>query len=150
MPGVRAPASLRQRALMWLAQRDHSRKELHDKLQRWVQGLEAARALAPTAPWPDAQQIPALLSELEAAGHLSDARVVESRIHVREPARAALRASELQRAHSVWARKFGQAPANAAERARHMRFLAGRGFTADTIRAVLRGAPADDEPELDT
>ncbi|MEI6027145.1 MAG: RecX family transcriptional regulator [Betaproteobacteria bacterium] len=171
MPGVRAPASLRQQALMWLAQRDHSRKELHDKLQRWVQALEAARALAPAVPWPDAQQIPALLNELEAAGHLSDARVVESRIHVRaarfgnlrierelqhlgvgadEPARAVLRASELQRAQSVWARKFGQPPASAAERARHMRFLAGRGFTADTIRTVLRGVSEDEERDLDT
>jgi hypothetical protein len=57
-----------------------------------------------------------------------------------EPARAALRDSELQRAQAVWARKFGQLPASAAERGRQMRFLAARGFSADTVRAVLRGA----------
>ena len=171
MPAPRPPASLRQRALMWLAQREHSRKELHDKLLRWVRALETARGLAPpdAAPKPnaqgpgapDARQIPELLDELEAAGHLSDARLIESRIHVRaarfgnlrierelqqlgvaadEPARAALRDSELQRAQAVWARKFGQLPASAAERGRQMRFLAARGFSADTVRAVLRGA----------
>jgi regulatory protein len=165
------PASLRQRALMWLAQREHSRKELHDKLLRWVRALETARGLAPPDSTsmlnaqgpgaPDARQIPELLDELEAAGHLSDARLIESRIHVRaarfgnlrierelqqlgvaadEPARAALRDSELQRAQAVWARKFGQLPAGAAERGRQMRFLAARGFSADTVRAVLRGA----------
>jgi regulatory protein len=163
VPALRPPASLRQRALMWLAQREHSRKELHDKLLRWVRALETARGLAPpdAASKPDARQIPELLDELEAAGHLSDARLIESRIHVRaarfgnlrierelqqlgvaadEPARAALRDSELQRAQAVWARKFGQLPASAAERGRQMRFLAARGFSADTVRAVLRGA----------
>jgi regulatory protein len=156
---------------MWLAQREHSRKELHDKLLRWVRALETARGLVPPdsafmsnaqGPGaPDARQIPELLDELEAAGHLSDARLIESRIHVRaarfgnlrierelqqlgvaadEPARAALRDSELQRAQAVWARKFGQLPTGAAERGRQMRFLAARGFSADTVRAVLRGA----------
>lgn len=195
VPSSRQPPSLRQRALMWLAQREHSRKELHDKLQRWVRALEATRGLAPSAsaPFPgasgpgavqaiqasevleapeglkraerpelpDVRQIPELLDALEAAGHLSDVRLLESRVQVRaarfgnlrierelqqlgvaadEPVRAALRESELQRAQAVWARKFGQMPAGAAERGRQMRFLAGRGFSADTIRAVLRGA----------
>ncbi|MEF8730250.1 MAG: RecX family transcriptional regulator [Accumulibacter sp.] len=31
-----------------------------------------------------------------------------------------------------------------AERARQMRFLAGRGFSAETIRRVLRAAPDDE------
>ena len=191
MPLPRPPASLRQRALMWLAQREHSRKELHDKLLRWVRALETAQGLVTAAPasvpgaqrpepqplrqpprLPDARQIPELLDELEAAGHLSDTRLIESRIHVRaarfgnlrierelqqlgvaadETARAALRDSELQRAQAVWARKFGQPPASAAERGRQMRFLAGRGFSADVVRAVLRGAgrdapDGDDEP----
>ncbi|MEI8268020.1 MAG: RecX family transcriptional regulator [Betaproteobacteria bacterium] len=198
VPPSRQPASLRQRALMWLAQREHSRKELHDKLLRWVRALETTRGLAPpaSAPFPgapgpgavqaiqasealegpdvlkraepaerpelpDPRLIPELLDELEAAGHLSDARLLESRVHVRaarfgnlrierelqqlgvaadEPVRATLRDSELQRAQAVWARKFGQLPTGASERGRQMRFLAGRGFSADTIRAVLRGA----------
>jgi regulatory protein len=64
-------------------------------------------------------------------------------------ARSDLRRSELQRARGVWARKFGRHAASAAERARQMRFLAGRGFTADTIRAVLSGTPADEESPAD-
>jgi regulatory protein len=182
---------------MWLAQREHSRRELQDKLQRWVQALEATQGLTtaarrlgedgddlapastrsisrssplagtessatsssvPRPALPDASQIAALLDDLEAAGHLSNERVLESRIQVRsarfgnlrierelqhlgvEPsneARSTLRSTELARARSVWERKFGAAPASAAERARQMRFLAARGFTAETIRAVL-------------
>ena len=165
---VRPPLSLRQRALTWLAQREHSRQELHDKLQRWVQALQVAHSLQPDIEKrdpPTEAQIPALLDALESAGHLSDARVVESRIHARAPkfgnlrierelrhlgvgaseeARSALRASEAERARGVWARKFAQRPACAAERARQMRFLASRGFTADTIRDVLNSAPEDD------
>lgn len=195
MHGRRPTPSLRQRALMWLAQREHSRRELQDKLQRWVQALEATRALAtaghtldagdndrappsasssfpsrlPQPAVPDAGQISALLDDLEAAGHLSNERVLESRIQVRsarfgnlrierelqqlgvEPsqeARSELRSTELSRARSVWERKFGSAPTSPAERARQMRFLASRGFTADTIRAVLsqrdEGAAEDD------
>ena len=201
MHGSRPRPSLRQRALMWLAQREHSRRELQDKLQRWVQALEATQGLTtaarrlgedgddlapastrsisrsvsrssplagtessatsssvPRPALPDASQITALLDDLEAAGHLSNERVLESRIQVRsarfgnlrierelqhlgvEPsneARSTLRSTELARARSVWERKFGAAPASAAERARQMRFLAARGFTAETIRAVL-------------
>ncbi len=197
----RPTPSLRQRALMWLTQREHSRRELQDKLQRWVQALEATQGLttaasrlvedgddlAPATPQPisrsisrssrlsvtgysatsssgprpalpDAGQITALLDDLEAAGHLSNERVLESRIQVRsvrfgnlrierelqhlgvEPsdeARSTLRSTELARARTVWERKFGAAPDSAAERARQMRFLAARGFTAETIRAVL-------------
>jgi regulatory protein len=64
-------------------------------------------------------------------------------------AQEALKASELQRARAVWLRKFGQvalaeAP-DAATRAKQMRFLAGRGFTPEVIRRVVRGAPDDDE-----
>jgi regulatory protein len=186
---------------MWLAQREHSRRELQEKLQRWVQALEATQGLAtaasrlgeegdelalgtpqsasrslarssspsvtessatsssvPRPPLPDAGQITALLDDLEAAGHLSNERVLESRIQVRsarfgnlrierelqhlgvEPsdeARSALRSTEVARARAVWERKFGAVPGSAAERARQMRFLAARGFTAETIRAVL-------------
>ena len=207
----RPTPSLRQRALMWLAQREHSRRELQDKLQRWVQALEAtqglttaasrlgeggddlaratpqsaARSIArssrasvtessatsssvPRPALPDAGQITALLDDLEAAGHLSNERVLESRIQVRsarfgnlrierelqhlgvEPsdeARSTLRSTEVARARTVWERKFGAVPASAAERARQMRFLAARGFTAETIRAVLSPRSQDLEDD---
>jgi regulatory protein len=54
------------------------------------------------------------------------------------------RGSELERAAEVWRRKFGTAPADAAELARQQRFLAGRGFGGDVIRRVIRGR-GDDE-----
>ena len=112
-----------------------------------------------------AARVDALLDWLEAHGHLSEARFVESRVHSRaarygtlrirhelaqhrvdlpgDTARA-LQDSEPARAAAVWQRKFGAAPPDAAARARQMRFLAGRGFSADAIRravpAVERGA----------
>jgi regulatory protein len=48
--------------------------------------------------------------------------------------------SELERARGVWLQRFGPEPATALqERARQMRFLAARGFDADTVRRVVRG-----------
>ena len=53
---------------------------------------------------------------------------------------------ELARARQVWQRKFGDrpAPADAAGRAKQMRFLTSRGFSGETIRRVLRGDFEDD------
>jgi regulatory protein len=51
-----------------------------------------------------------------------------------------LRATELDRATEVWRKKFGELPANPAERARQMRFLASRGFGAEVTARVLAGA----------
>lgn len=155
----RPVATLRGRALMWLSQREHSRAELRIKLRRW--------AGDPDDP-PDDTRTPAsdddiehILDELQAAGHLSDDRFIESRIHARqgrfgnrrieqelrqhgvepgENVSAHLRDTELQRAREVHARKFTTPPASAEERARQMRFLAARGFSAEVIRRVLRGA----------
>jgi regulatory protein len=53
-----------------------------------------------------------------------------------------LRSSELDRARAVWQGRFGAVPADARERARQMRFLAGRGFSAEVIRSVVAG-PSD-------
>ncbi len=44
---------------------------------------------------------------------------------------------EAERARAVWARKFGQPPADPREYARQYRFMAGRGFSADCIRRLL-------------
>ena len=103
-------------------------------------------------------RVDALLDWLEANRHLSESRFVESRIHSRAarygdlrirhelaqhqidlPAEAAraLQGSERARAAAVWQRKFGQPPPDAATRARQMRFLAARGFSAETVRRVV-------------
>lgn len=152
--------SLKARALAWLAQREHSRIELRRKL------LRVARAEAePEAGCEDPTAcVDRLLDWLQAHRYLSEERFVESRVNARaarfgnlrirqelaqhgvEPDAATLtqlRSSELERARAVWQRKFGAPAADAAERARQMRFLAQRGFSADTVRRVVQGADDD-------
>lgn len=151
--------SVKGRALRYLAQREHSRVELERKLARHVENQPEASAQA---------QIAAALDELAAKGLLSETRAAEAvllgqgrRYGSRrlkqtlqskglEPELVAhtlqqARATELERALDVWRRRFGSPPADAAERARQMRFLAGRGFDGDVIRRVVRGAEACDD-----
>ena len=164
---ARPALSLEARALQLLAQREHSALEMRRKLVDHALKLAAdAWATAPSrrvrAPGADVQaEIDALLARLQEDGRLSDARFAESRLRVRasrwgnlrlrdELARhglspsaeesEALAASELERARAVWARKFDALPADAAQRARQARFLAGRGFSSEAIRRVLRDA----------
>ena len=120
---------------------------------------------SPTDPDPEAE-VDALLQWLAARGDLSSERFVESRVHARQArfgnlrirhelqqhglkldagARQALQASEEHRAHEVWRRKYGQAASDAPQRMQQMRFLAGRGFSADVIHRVLRGSFEDEE-----
>ncbi|MDZ7812563.1 MAG: RecX family transcriptional regulator [Ideonella sp.] len=160
----RPPPSLQARALGWLAQREQSRSELRRKLLR-VAMQPAASADDGPGHECDAEDAAArvdqLLDLLQAKGLLSDERFVDSRVRVRAPglgirriqlelarhglklpAQPAqqLRDSELQRATQLWQRKFGSVAQDARERARQMRFLAGRGFSGDVIRQVLAAA----------
>ncbi|UUZ78010.1 recombination regulator RecX [Polaromonas sp. P1(28)-13] len=143
--------SLKGRALRLLAAREHSRAELERKL--------AAHEETPG-------QLAQVLDELQAKDFISEARVVESVINRRAArfgaarirhelqgkglgaevlaeAMDGLKASELERAREVWRKKFdGQLP-DAAGRAKQMRFLAARGFSADVIRRVVSQAEDD-------
>lgn len=121
-------------------------------------------------------RLDALLDWLAANHYLCEQRFVESRVHARAArfgnlrirqelaqhqlglsadAESALKDSELARARRVWARKFSNRPATPAEHAKQTRFLAGRGFSGEAIRRVLREADrpgVSDEtvaPELD-
>lgn len=149
--GFDAP-TLKGRALRLLSAREHSRAELERKLARFEQTPgELAQAL----------------DELQAKGFICEQRVVESVLHRRagrlgaarlrqelqdkgldrsliEQALGGLQDSELARAREVWRRKFAQAPQNPAERARQMRFLLTRGFSAEVVRRVLAAAGAPD------
>ena len=49
-----------------------------------------------------------------------------------------LQETELETAHTVWRKKFGEMPINAKERAKQIRFLMSRGFTSEIIRQVLQ------------
>lgn len=167
-----APRSLKARALQWLAQREHSRAEMQRKLLPHARALAAqseadGRDTGDTAD-PMARVVE-VLDWLEAQRYLSQQRFVESRIHVRASrhgnlriqqelaqhglaldadAAQSLKASEFDRAREVWSRKFDAPAADAAGRARQARFLTGRGFSAETVRRVLRqsarGLPGDE------
>lgn len=149
--------SVKGRALRYLAQREHSRAELERKLARHVQDSEDASAQV---------QIGAALDELQAKGLLSEARVAESVLaglgqrygsrRLKQALQAKglapelvtstlqqARGTELERAREVWRRRFGAVPLDAAERARQVRFLAGRGFDGEVIQRVLRAMPDD-------
>jgi regulatory protein len=160
------PASLRARGVQWLAQREHSASELRQKLLRHARVLQAAASVAPRdqvaeevhpTDWPAA--VDATLDWLIAQGYLSDARFVQSRVHVRAQrygnlrirqelaghqvelspeAASALQASEADRAREVHARKFANPPGSAAEAAKQARFLTQRGFSTEVVRRVLR------------
>jgi regulatory protein len=168
-----AAAALQGRALRWLARREHSRSELRAKLLRAAAGAVpgafggrgAVEADAGAAP--DAAEVDALLDRLQRHGLLSDERFVQSRLRVRgaghglrrleaELSRHALEmpavdrqrllATELPRAIELWRRRFGGLAADPKQRARQMRFLAARGFSAEVIRKAadaLRRGPAD-------
>ena len=161
---MRPPLSLKGRALQWLSQREHSRIELRRKLMRAARLRDEAAAVEVSA-GDRASEIDALLDWLTEHRYLSEARFVESRVHARAArfgqrriahelsqhgaaldANTAerLRASEFERAQALWTRRFGTEPAaDAALRAKQMRFLAGRGFASDVIRRIVRGSDED-------
>ena len=84
------------------------------------------------------------------AGRLGAARVKqELQFKGLDPAAVAeavagLRDTEVARAREVWRKKFGEPPRDAAEHGKQMRFLLTRGFGADVVRRVVRGAPGLD------
>lgn len=116
------PASIKVRALQWLAQREHSRNELRDKLLRLLQdsarrdaalataeaslaGAATDASVAPAADPPDraaaAAEVETLLQWLEAHGYLSQARFVESRVHARQSRYGNLRIRQELQQHGV-------------------------------------------------
>ncbi|MGH8806237.1 MAG: recombination regulator RecX [Polaromonas sp.] len=143
--------SLKGRALRLLAAREHSRAELERKL-----GIHEETP----------GQLAQLLDELQAKDFISEARVVESVVNRRAGrfgaarikrelldkgldaelvagALDSLKLSELERARDVWRKKFDGPAADAAGRARQMRFLAARGFGGDVIRRVVSQVDED-------
>lgn len=137
--------SLKGRALRYLAAREHSRAELERKLR-----------IHEEAPG----QLAQVLDELQAKDFISETRVVASVIHRRAgrfgaarikyelqqkglgaeavaEAVGSLKASELERAREVWRKKFEGPAADAAGRAKQMRFLAARGFSGEVICKVM-------------
>lgn len=144
--------SLRTRALGMLARREHSRLELERKLAQYTQ---------------NPAELSGLLDDFEHRGWLSEQRVVEQVTASRRrrfgaariahelrqkgiteeaigAALPALRDGELETARTVWRKKFGTAPHTAADRARQVRFLQGRGFTLETALRIIGETEGDD------
>lgn len=143
---------LRARALRLLARREYSRHELERKLALYTEN-------------PD--EIPELLDDFERRGWLSERRVVAQVLASRRRrfgaqriayelrqkgvsesavagAQLQLQESELDAARAVWARKFGCLPRNAAERARQVRFMQGRGFAFEIVMRIIKQGEDDD------
>ena len=139
--------AVRKQALTMLARREHSGAELRVKL--------AAKGFP-------ADIINDALSDLYRSGWLSDERFVEAFLRVRSERgygpvriRAELKergiddeliamhldprdSSWLRRLQGVRVKRFGaERPAEFADKARQMRFLQARGFTAEQIRVVM-------------
>ncbi len=137
----------RSRALALLARREHTRVELARKLE--AAGFER-----------DALQ--SLLDEFEAKNWLSDRRFAESWVADHRAKSGSVKLAyelrqhgvpdsviesvldgeqdgELERARAVWQKKFGRPPADAAEKAKQMRFLQSRGFASAIVRRTLSG-----------
>jgi regulatory protein len=148
---VKREIPLRERALAMLARREHTRAEM-------------TRKLGPHSESPE--QIDQLLDALAARGWLSETRFAESRANalarkfgsrkiehdlrsrgvsaeIVEQALQRVLVEELVNCRAAWQRKFGALPQNAAERGRQARFLAGRGFSAEAVRRVLKRADTD-------
>jgi regulatory protein len=139
------PLSLKGRVLRLLSQREHSKSELARKLRELdTEDGELAR----------------VLDDFESKGLISESRVANSVVNTRagklggmriraelqakglsddvvREALSNLKETEAARAQAVWAKRFGRAPVSANERAKHMRFLATRGFDAGLVRAVV-------------
>lgn len=144
--------SLRARALDALARREHTRLELLRKLSAHSEDLE---------------QINQLLDDLQTRGWLSDARYAEQRVHARQSRYGSrkigyelreqgvsesliaetlsnLKATEVERARSIWQKKFAAPATTPKERNQQMRFLQSRGFDMDVIYRVVNHV-ADEE-----
>ncbi|WP_050477403.1 recombination regulator RecX [Herbaspirillum rhizosphaerae] len=144
----RPQLSLKARALKYLSSREHSR-------------LELARKLTPYAQ--DDDDIEALLNWLQESKFLSQERFSESLVHRRAgrygnnrilselkshgidgealgDAKLELAQGETQRAREVLSRKYAEAPTDAGERAKCMRFLQQRGFSHRAIQVAVKTA----------
>ena len=143
---------MRGRALQALSRRELSRAELHAKLLPRVK---------------EADDLVALLDDLEKRGWLSDSRALEQIVRIRSARFGTqrithelrqkgiseelisasipqLKEGELDAARAVWQRKFASPPQDQKEKAKQVRFLQSRGFSMEVIFKVMKIADIDD------
>lgn len=145
----RGSASLRARAMRFLARREHSRAELKRKLEPRVG---------------EGDDLEQLLDDLTTRGWLSDMRFAEISIRSRSGRYGPLRlvhqlrtkgvaeetidaafktagANSASSIEKVWSSRFDIPAADDHEHARHVRFLQGRGFSLEDVLHFLKRNP---------
>jgi regulatory protein len=145
---VATKPSLKGRALRLLSQREHSRKELEQKLKPHEETpgelAEALDFLATKDFINEKRVIESVVNRR--ASKLGAARVRQELVAKGLPADdiaeavEAMRSTELDRALQVWRKRFGTPPSDASERAKQVRFLVSRGFAPEVVRRVVAGA----------
>jgi regulatory protein len=141
--------------MRYLARREHSRAELHAKLQPYVQ---------------EGEDLDAVLDELEKRNWLSDARAATQWVDAKRgrfgsqriahelrqkgipenliaETMPQLKETELDAAREVWQKKFGVLPQDAKEKAKQIRFLQSRGFSTGVTLKVLKLSSSTEEGE---
>ncbi|HSH73981.1 MAG TPA: RecX family transcriptional regulator [Methylophilaceae bacterium] len=149
--------SLREKALAYLARREHSYQELKRKLRAHVPTAQDDLEVDLEAHY---EAVDALLEDFKKRGWLSEERFTEQIIHARqrkfgsmkiahelrengidevlvEKAVAEVKDNDYANALSIYRKKYHAAPANREEWAKQARFLQGRGFGFDVIKKVL-------------
>ena len=150
-----ARSPLEIRALRFLAQREHSRRELERKLSS-----QANTRLS--------EEVINVLDKLERQGFLSEKRAAEQIARIRRTRFGSqriihelktkgiddhligdilpvLKETELETALNIWRKKFAQPPATREERAKQIRFMMNRGFSMETIQHVLSQATEENK-----
>jgi regulatory protein len=146
------PIDPKAQAIKLLARREHSARELTRKLKaRGVGNDEAAAAVGEVASegWQDDTRYAAMLVRSRVAQGYGPQRI-EAELRVAglpaDKIRAALDDSGVdwrEQARAAHEKKFGALPKTSAERAKHYRFLQGRGYDGSQIGAVLKGEVDD-------
>jgi regulatory protein len=149
----RPPKSLKACAIGYLARREYSRAELRGKLL-------TVRVQTPAG----IEEVDAVLDEIAALGHLSDARFAQavvrqkSGVYSQRAIAGTLKAKGVTGAAAaealagndidddvalvaLWRRRFGEPPKDDREKARQIRFLQSRGFALSAIFKLLRNPP---------
>jgi regulatory protein len=143
------------RALGLLSRRDHTKRELEQKLMRPLKSGPS-----------DPVEVQRVIAELEAKGFQSDARAAKSLVTSKGRRMGTLRLrmelqqkgaapeliasalegrNDLEVCRQVWRKKFGQKAEDIKAKQKQFRFLASRGFSMDVVRNVLGGVPDESD-----
>ncbi|MGR2660741.1 recombination regulator RecX [Chromobacterium haemolyticum] len=144
--------SLRARAVDLLSRREYTRRELERRLAPFAESPEQLTALLDELAersWQSDQRFAQQFADSK--GQRYGSRRLQQEMRQRgvdaELIRDALQGrDDLASAQAQWLKKFGHLPATPQERARQIRFLAGRGFPMSVIGKVLSGVDDDDFP----